>query len=53
MGQAVVEWKLDGARVQVHKDGEDVRVYTRNLNDITPAFGQCGVGGWPVSLPTR
>ncbi len=35
MGQAVVEWKLDGMRVQVHKDGEAVTVYTRNLNDIT------------------
>jgi DNA ligase-1 len=30
-----VEWKLDGARVQVHRHGADVRVYTRNLNDIT------------------
>jgi DNA ligase-1 len=30
-----VEWKLDGARLQVHRDGDDVRLYTRNLNDIT------------------
>jgi DNA ligase-1 len=30
-----VEWKLDGARIQVHRDGEQVAVYTRNLNDIT------------------
>jgi DNA ligase-1 len=35
IGQASVEWKLDGARVQVHRDGDDVRVFTRNLNDIT------------------
>ncbi len=34
-GMASVEWKLDGARIQVHRDGEEVRVYTRNLNDIT------------------
>ncbi len=34
-GTASVEWKLDGARVQVHRDGDDVRVFTRNLNDIT------------------
>jgi DNA ligase-1 len=34
-GQASVEWKLDGARVQVHRRGDDVRVFTRNLNDIT------------------
>ena len=35
LGTAVVEWKLDGARIQVHVDGDDVVVFTRNLNDIT------------------
>jgi ATP-dependent DNA ligase I len=30
-----VEWKLDGIRIQVHRRGDQVRVYTRNLNDIT------------------
>ena len=35
LGTAGFEWKLDGARVQVHKAGDDVRVYTRNLNDVT------------------
>lgn len=35
LGTAAFEWKLDGARVQVHKDGDEVRVYTRNLNDVT------------------
>jgi DNA ligase-1 len=34
-GPASVEWKLDGARIQVHRRGDDVRVYTRNLNDVT------------------
>jgi DNA ligase-1 len=34
-GPASVEYKLDGARIQVHRRGEDVRVYTRNLADIT------------------
>ncbi len=34
-GTASVEWKLDGIRVQVHRRGGTVRVYTRNLNDIT------------------
>ncbi|MCU1430751.1 MAG: ATP-dependent ligase [Actinomycetia bacterium] len=38
-GRSSVEWKLDGARVQVHRDGEEVRVYTRNLNDITERLG--------------
>ncbi len=31
-----VDSKLDGIRVQVHKDGEQVRVYTRSLDEITP-----------------
>jgi DNA ligase-1 len=35
MGLSVVEWKLDGARVQVHRDGDTIRVYTRNLRDVT------------------
>ena len=35
LGTAAFEWKLDGARVQVHKAGAEVRVYTRNLNDVT------------------
>jgi DNA ligase 1 len=30
-----VEWKLDGIRIQIHRRDEEVRVYTRNLNDIT------------------
>ena len=35
VGEAVIEWKLDGARVQVHRSGERVAIYTRNLNDVT------------------
>ena len=35
LGTAAFEWKLDGARVQVHKAGTDIRIYTRNLNDVT------------------
>jgi DNA ligase-1 len=34
-GRASVEWKLDGARIQVHRSGDEVRVFTRNLNDVT------------------
>jgi DNA ligase-1 len=33
--RASVEWKLDGIRIQIHCRGDEVRVYTRNLNDIT------------------
>ncbi|MFO1313339.1 MAG: ATP-dependent DNA ligase [Burkholderiales bacterium] len=36
-GEAAVEWKLDGARVQVHKLGQDVRIYSRTGNDVTAA----------------
>ncbi|NLU73420.1 ATP-dependent DNA ligase [Streptomyces sp. HNM0575] len=35
LGPCVVEEKLDGIRVQVHKDGDSVGVYTRTLDDIT------------------
>ncbi len=34
---AAAEYKLDGARIQVHRDGERVAVYTRNLHDVTSA----------------
>jgi DNA ligase-1 len=34
---AALEWKLDGARVQVHKNGDEVRVYTRAGNEVTAA----------------
>jgi DNA ligase-1 len=37
LGSALVEWKLDGARVQVHKDGGQVKVYTRSLKEVTAA----------------
>ncbi len=35
LGTAAIEWKLDGARVQVHRRDDDVRVYTRSLDDVT------------------
>jgi DNA ligase 1 len=34
-GPAGVEWKLDGIRAQIHKRGNDIRVLTRSLDDIT------------------
>lgn len=34
-GLASVEWKLDGIRIQVHRAGDETRVFTRNLNEIT------------------
>src|SRR6187402_1869548 len=35
LGPAAFEYKVDGARIQVHKAGDEVRVFTRNLNDVT------------------
>jgi DNA ligase-1 len=32
---AAVEWKIDGIRIQVHRHGDDVTVWTRTLDDIT------------------
>jgi DNA ligase 1 len=36
--RASVEWKLDGIRVQIHRRADEVRIYTRNLNEITHAL---------------
>ena len=37
MDRAAFEYKLDGARIQVHRAGDDVRVFSRQLNDVTHA----------------
>ena len=37
-GPASVEWKLDGIRVQAHKRGDTVRLFTRGLNDLTASL---------------
>ena len=37
LGEAAFEFKLDGARIQVHKAGDEVRVFSRQLNDVTVA----------------
>jgi DNA ligase-1 len=50
-GPALVEWKLDGARIQVHRLDDEVRIYTRNLNDITGRLP--GVVDWTRALPVR
>jgi DNA ligase-1 len=34
LGETAFEWKLDGARIQVHRDGDQVRIYTRALNEV-------------------
>jgi DNA ligase-1 len=47
---AAVEWKLDGARIQVHRAGTEVRVFTRNLADATDRVPEVveAVAGLPV-----
>ena len=35
LGSCAIEWKLDGARIQAHRLGHEVRLFTRNLNDVT------------------
>jgi DNA ligase 1 len=37
-GEAAFEWKMDGARIQVHKLNELVRVFTRSSNEVTSAI---------------
>jgi len=37
-GDVAFEWKMDGARIQAHKVDQDVRIYTRNLNEVTQAI---------------
>ena len=37
-GDIAFEWKMDGARIQVHKQGDLVRIFTRGLNEVTAAI---------------
>jgi DNA ligase-1 len=48
---ASVEWKLDGIRIQIHRRGDDVRIYTRNLNEITEALP--GIAAIARALPVE
>ena len=40
LGRSSVEWKLDGIRIQAHRQGDEVRVWTRNLNEVTGRLGE-------------
>ena len=37
-GETALEHKLDGARVQIHKHDNDVRIFSRRLTDVTPSL---------------
>lgn len=49
LGPCAVEEKLDGIRVQVHREGDDVRVYTRSLDEITGRLPE--VAALALTLP--
>jgi DNA ligase-1 len=51
LGEAAFEYKVDGARVQVHKDGDTVRVYSRALNEVTAAVPE--IVEAVLALPAR
>jgi len=38
MGLVAVEWKYDGARVQIHKNENDITIYSRKLEDVTSSL---------------
>ncbi len=50
-GPAAVEWKLDGARIQVHRDGGDVSIFTRTLDEVTARLPE--VVEAALALPVR
>jgi DNA ligase-1 len=49
--RASVEWKLDGIRIQIHRRGDEVAVFTRNGNDVTHALP--GIVAAARELPVR
>lgn len=46
-----VDWKLDGVRVQVHRDGAEVRVLSRTLDDLTTRMPELVASA--LALPVR
>lgn len=50
-GPAALEYKLDGARLQVHRRGDEVRAFTRSLDDITARVPE--VVEAALALPAR
>lgn len=50
-GEVAFEWKIDGARIQAHKAGDTVRLFTRNLNDVTLAIPE--IADLVRELPVR
>jgi DNA ligase-1 len=51
LGEAAFEYKVDGARIQVHRAGDEVRVFTRQLRDVTDRVPE--IVEWARGLPVR
>jgi DNA ligase-1 len=51
LGEAAFEYKVDGARIQVHKAGDEVRVFTRHLQDATARVPE--IVAWARGLAPR
>jgi DNA ligase-1 len=51
LGEAAFEYKVDGARIQLHKAGDEVRVFTRHLQDVTERVPE--IVGWARTLAPR
>jgi len=50
-GEVIFEWKMDGARIHLHKRGQEVRIYTRALNEVTSALPE--IVEMALSLPAQ
>lgn len=51
LGEASFEYKLDGARIQVHKQHEAIRIFTRQLQEVTNRLPE--LVQWMAALPVR
>jgi len=49
LGEAAFEFKLDGARIQIHKGGDEVKIFTRQLQEVTERLPE--VVEWTRTLP--
>jgi ATP-dependent DNA ligase I len=49
---AAVEWKIDGVRVQVHRTSDQVRVFTRTLDDITERVPELAAAARSLTVTT-
>ncbi|MDJ0939330.1 MAG: ATP-dependent DNA ligase [Woeseiaceae bacterium] len=51
LGEAALEYKLDGARIQVHRLGDEVRIFSRRLNEVTNSLPE--IVEATLALPAR